>query len=761
MTELQLKARDFHEVFGLNVIPLIEKRPAVPSWSEWQIKEQDFIDLNSFDWNEKVTGFGIISGINNVRVIDIDGVVNPKMLERILDSLGLTNNYKWLVMSGSGKGFHIWIRCLANDFEIDSCKLNWEAKSVWKFKAKNKELFDHIELRWKNCQTAFPPSLHTSGNRYSFLNDIPEDDPALVEPKIVYGALDSICEIGKIEQSKTEEKSTAIVPQRIDEDELEQMAETIGQNMSAGSYEKWLQIGFGLASLGELGRKYFLKLSLANENYSDTEEEINKKFDELLRDYDGRVTLGSIYKIAKEYGWKRELPEFWYESGGKLLIDETKFLDFLRAAGFRKMKIGREYIYYKDTDNIIREVTTSDIKDFIVKYVNSLDYQITPGSTKRDLMSAIIKQRVKIFSDPFIDFLETEELKIKRDTAGKAFFYFENGFVEVTKENIRLLPYSELDGKIWEQRILRRKFERTYEVSDFGDFLMNICKGDKLRYDALTSAMGYLMHTYKDVSLAKAIIFLDEKLSDSAFGRSGKGLVSNAIGKMRKLTELDGRNFDFGKSFAMQRVSLDTEIIKFDDVRKKFPFERLFSIITEGIIIEKKNRDEYKISFEESPKILLTTNYSIEGSDDSTLDREFVIEFSDYYNKSHRPVDDFGKRFFVDWDENDWRAFDNLMTRFVQYYLNFGLREYERVNLEMKKLIDSTCLEFAEFADDIVIGHEYNKKDLFEDFRNENKDYENMKQNTFTRWIKIWANLKGYRIEERKSAGDRFVRVEG
>ncbi len=206
-----------------------------------------------------------------------------------------------------------------------------------------------------------------------------------------------------------------------------------------------------------------------------------------------------------------------------------------------------------------------------------------------------------------------------------------------------------------------------------------------------------MLHNYKDSTNAKAIIFLDEKLSDGAYGRSGKGLVAQAIGRLRKTVRLDGRNFNFSKSFSFQSINLDTAIIEFNDVTKKFNFDKLFSIITDDITVEKKNQNEMIIPFHQSPKIIISTNYTIPGSDDSTLDRQFVIEFSDHYNKSHRPIDEFGHRFFDEWSSEEWNNFYNYMIGCMQLYLNRGLIECAHINLEKKKMIDSTCEEFVEY----------------------------------------------------------------
>ncbi len=83
--------------------------------------------------------------------------------------------------------------------------------------------------------------------------------------------------------------------------------------------------------------------------------------------------------------------------------------------------------------------------------------------------------------------------------------------------------------------------------------------------------------------------------------------------KVKRVADINGKSFSFDKSFAYQTVSADTQILVFDDVQKNFKFENLFSIITEGITLEKKNKDAFKIPVSKSPKILITTNYTIGG----------------------------------------------------------------------------------------------------------------------------------------------------
>ena len=102
---------------------------------------------------------------------------------------------------------------------------------------------------------------------------------------------------------------------------------------------------------------------------------------------------------------------------------------------------------------------------------------------------------------------------------------------------------------------------------------------------------------------------------------AGKDWSPRLLGKLRKTVRLDGRNFNFSRNFLFQSVTLDTAIIEFNDVTRKFNFDKLFSIITDDITVERKNQNEIIIPFHQSPKIIISTNYTIEGSDDSTLDQ--------------------------------------------------------------------------------------------------------------------------------------------
>lgn len=751
-------AKDYNNVFGFNVIPLENKVPKM-SWDKWQSTEMDLSDIDSLGWNARTNGVGAISGIDNLRCLDFDDVKDVSVVYEIAEQLGLGKGYAWIVKSGSEKGFHIWFRCTDEDGYLEG--LGGE-KAYYKFKFRVNGLADHLEVRWKNCQTVLPPSLHPSGGKYEFVNmkdeGLPIDGPKSVWIGKLLEVLKGRCVIEKIEKKselrsqKTEGKTKAKRLRDYDEKLLNDAADFI--KGAINNYDDWMRLGFALASIGKEGRKYFVRISTGNPKYSDSEADINKKFDGLLKDYSGEITLGTFFEIAKKYGWEKPKKHFWSFEDGAAKINANELKELLEEEGFGKIYVGNEPLFIRVQENVVSEVSIPQIKDFIYSYV---DETIRDKRRKGLVKEKLIRSARTILTESVLTFLNTLQPGFVKDEKDKAYFFFKNGFVEVTKDRIVHKPYSELDGYIWERQKIDRNYIRKDSHTVFKQFISNLSGYDESRIKAIKSAIGYLLHGYRNPAITKAIIFIDEKLSENAFGRSGKGLVAEAVKQLRNSLLIDGKNFRFDKAFAFQSVNLDTEVIFFDDVRKNFQFEKLFSILTGGLTVEKKNRQEFYIPFNEVPKIVIATNYSIQGSDDSSRDRQFVIEFTDFYNAKHKPTDDFGKLFFLEWSDSEFAKFDNFMMGCCQLYLREGLCEYDYVNLTRKKLIDETAPEFEEFVRELELNKEYNKKDLFKRFQEEYEDFEKLRQNTFTKWTKVYANLYDLEVRERKSGKERYI----
>jgi hypothetical protein len=230
--------------------------------------------------------------------------------------------------------------------------------------------------------------------------------------------------------------------------------------------------------------------------------------------------------------------------------------------------------------------------------------------------------------------------------------------------------------------------------------------------------------------------------------------------------------FDFKTQFAYQTVTTDTQVVSFDDVKKNFNFENLFSTITEGITIEKKNRDAIKIPFNSSPKIVITTNYAIRGKGNSFERRKWELELKQHYTMEYTPVDEFGKRFFDEWNEDEWCSFDNYMLSNLQYYIVNGLVKSDFQNLAIRKLASETCHEFIEWvglvdgtkaSDLILYNRRMFKDELYGDFVQDNPDFApkakmTISRQLFYKWLVYFGNYKkDITVEEGRTGLGRWI----
>jgi len=755
---LREKAIEYNSKYGFNVLALVGKVPT-GNWHEWQTKKQTADDIARLNWRS-ATGIGVVSGVSDLRILDLDDVGDFDILPELLKELGLAESYPWVTLSGSGRGLHILFR----GEDSEQIKKEFGDKGVYVFPFKDSSQCDHLELRWKGCQTAAPPSMHPETlNCYQFYDatEIPEAAPDYIEGKKILSAIKKFCKTVNVTE-KTEKPKEAINTVYYDNKVLESALDFLSKNLTKGSYDDWFKVGLALVPLGKIGENYFVKMSLANKNYTDNEKEVREKFRGMMRDARGDVSLGTLYHIAELSGWRKPIVKFWRRTETGVAIEMTKLKRFLASEGFCKFKLDKRPVFARITDNLVEEVIITDIKDFVIDYINSIPMLSLDGLTPTQLMDALIRNSSKIFCAQYMEFLPTKKIEFIRDTKDEALLFYRNGVLAVTKDGRRVIPFTEFGKFIWKDQILERDFGEETERAVFDEFIFNIVRSDHDRYLALKSSIGYLLHRYKDPTNARAVFYVDEKLSDGAFGRSGKGLVLKAVLKLREGVIQDGRNFSMTKNFAFQRVEASTNVIALEDIGKNFPFEKLFSCITDGITVEKKNVNEFYLEYGVAPKFGITSNFLARGLDDSTQDRQFIVEFSDHYNKDHRPIDDFGAKFFDGWDKKEWRAFDCFMADALQLFLRKGLIPYKFVNLEAKMVMDATAPEFVEFIEDegnLPLDTKKDKRELFESFVNSYPDFSKQTQRKFTSWIKSWARIKGYNSDEGKSGGERTIIV--
>lgn len=446
--------------------------------------------------------------------------------------------------------------------------------------------------------------------------------------------------------------------------------------------------------------------------------------------------------------------EFWYtDDKDKIHISNLRFDRYLQNKGISKyypQEDSGTFDFIMKDENFVDWLDTNRIKDIVKKsLLHKGDFDVW------DLMA----KNTQYFKSDFLSMMDTVEIAPKRDTATESFLYYKNNAVRTTKEGSEVLEYKDIDEIIWRNQIIDRDITLSPESDgEFKTFIWRLSGEDKDRYYTLKSVLGYLMHSHQIDSKPKSIIFNDEMISeDVPNGGSGKGLIHKAIGHIKNIVVEDGKKFDPYGQFAYQKVNKDTQIFLLDDVPRNFNFENLFSIITEGMTVEKKQQGAFTIPFNESPKISITTNYTIRGDGASFNRRVFEVEIANHYNDNYTPEDEFSHQFFTGWDKSEWEQFDNFMIRCVQYYLEFGLVESNKVNLDFRKFKQNMGVEFIEFMESRTFaGRPIKRKDLKDSFINQYP-----KQGQFTTAQNFNKKVKDYcSYHKMKMEVNRYNNVE-
>lgn len=468
-----------------------------------------------------------------------------------------------------------------------------------------------------------------------------------------------------------------------------------------------------------------------------------------------KITDIDFEKVKQEFDQHKQelkLDEFWfYTENEQIRLSSYRFLQYLENNNIFKFypdENSGTYLFVKNDKNFITVFEEPKIKDYVLSDLRN-----------RGLIDAfeLMANTTSYFDSKFLSMVKSVDVKFNRDTPDASFVYYQNAAVKTTKDKIEVLKYNEIPDLIWKNQVIKRDITLKEESEgDFKTFIWKVSGENPERYYTLKSVIGYLMHSYQNEAKPKAIIFNDEMISeDIPNGGSGKGLIHKAIGHIKNIVIEDGKKFDSKSQFAYQKVNKDTQIFLMDDVPKHFNFESLFSIITEGMTVEKKGKDSYQIPFKESPKISITTNYTVNGSGASHERRIFEVEIANYFNDQMTPEMEFGNLFFVEWDEKEWAKFDNFMIRCVQFFLKNGLVQSDKVNLKFRKFKNEMGTEFIEFMElKKFDGSGINRKDFRDDF---NRQYPTLaRYNTaqkFNKKVKDYCSFNEIPFREGKFNG--------
>lgn len=447
-----------------------------------------------------------------------------------------------------------------------------------------------------------------------------------------------------------------------------------------------------------------------------------------------------------------------------------QFLQTLHQLGYWKRLLGKgRYIYIKETNGVIEEVDKAIIRDDFFKYLEeSGDINFSDNGNEVHFPVGAVKelyrrQQSQLFIDPILESLPSHDKPILRDTREICYKVFRNGIVVISKEDVAFMPFSDIKECIWKDSIIPHDIDISHPedmlTGHFFHYLKNVA-GNNI--ESFISAIGYLLHEYNSSAMGQAVICYDADAGEKGVpaGGTGKGIFGTAISKLINTAKIDGKKFRADSQFVWQTVRPDTRLVWIDDLSERIPFETFHSVLTDGFSIEQKNRDEYRIPIEESPKLLLTSNKLLPGEGSTNKRRQFIIEFSDHYSRkiltgTEEPIkDEHGCYFFSeDWDYAEWNKFFMTLIACIRDYLADGLIPAKSSNVKRNKLIQATSMEFAEYVATLKTGHEYLTRDAYEEFKG---DDDRLTQRAFSNMIKTYAAIEG--LEFKSYAKDKIRR---
>jgi hypothetical protein len=501
------------------------------------------------------------------------------------------------------------------------------------------------------------------------------------------------------------------------------------------------------------GIKYFENVDLVQKVKLKLKQGVN------LRDIKKQLNVDEdvIDDIKTDLSTSEDI--FWIieqkKTGESITIEPLKYAEFLVKNGFNKYypENAEKPTFVRVQENKVRLSSADQIKDFVLQFLMSR------GEIK---VWNYCSKSVYLFNENHLNMIDSIGLKMLQDTKDVSLIPFRNGVAKVTKNSVVLQSYIDVEGYIWENQILDRDFIPVDEFkNDFQDLISKVSAENPERITALESTLGYLLHTFKDKTDQKAIIFNDQEIDDNANGGSGKSLMLTALSYIRKIVKIDGKAFNSKGDFVYQRVNLDTQVLAFDDVKKNFDFEQLFSLISEGITVNRKNKDEIFIPFERSPKIIITTNYVIAGAGSSHDRRRHELEFFQYFNAKKSPLELYGRLLFDSWSVEDWSRFDNYMIRNLQMFLKYGLKQSISINADSKRFIQATSKDFFDFVND---GHiesnvrHYNNASI-QLFQQETNGWKELESRRYLKWISEYAKYKKLDLRKERDHGGRFFEL--
>lgn len=522
-------------------------------------------------------------------------------------------------------------------------------------------------------------------------------------------------------------------------------------------------------------------------------------------DDDGKCVLAQKLTEDEKY-WNFEIK---FDKKGREtkvpVFDFTGLYNFIYSRNIGRVKEpgtkdDNKYYFIHIVDQVARKIVPYQIKDFVIRFTEEMG--------EKAVLEMLYRGGDRYLGNTAIStckFIEPNFLKSGRD---HQYLFFKGYFWKIDSHKVLEKTMIELAGQIWKNQIskfdaewlkepmirVEKKNDKYYigpskHASDCHFFLFinqtskfawreEKEKGEmspENRYEwhlhvlNKMTAFGYLLHNYKNPSFIKAVVLMDGKMSEvgTSNGRTGKSLFGKALEQIIPCVRVDGKNKKLTEdAFLYEEVSLETELIFIDDVRKNLDFESFYPAISGQLSINRKFVGKQTLNEDDAPKFLITTNHAINMENDSDYDRLSMVVFSDWYSAKRKPVDDFGQMFFKEWDHTQWNLFYNFCATCLHLYFQelertggkSGIIEAPMQRVEQRALrqkIGEDVIAWADlyFNNKSVINKRIDKKIIISDFIQENPRAKNyMTPRKFKKAIKSYCEFREFKFNPQVEA---------
>ncbi|QQT26845.1 bifunctional DNA primase/polymerase [Sphingobacterium spiritivorum] len=399
-------------------------------------------------------------------------------------------------------------------------------------------------------------------------------------------------------------------------------------------------------------------------------------------------------KSAEQYPFKK----FWeFNEKDVVNILLKNLIDVVEGIGY---VLYNGVIYRKDVESRV----LNQVFDLQPHLTEALEAYIKEDEVTKEKISNALTEKLSTklkYIKGGIPKMDKELLLCdKRDVCYK---FYRNCIIEITAESVEIHDYDFLeitDKYIFYNQKQNRCYDPSIESSNlYSEFLTNSTGYT----DNVKNIIGWLSHEIKCRDRAYMVVLSEMAADELDGGGAGKSLFGEMLAYTTTRCEVDGGAIEVNDTlFQSWR---NEKVFVIGDTPKYFSFAKLKNVITNNSTIKRLYSDRFDLPFEETPKILMSTNFSCNITDGGLKRRVRTIEFTNFYSGPNGPNVVHEKMFPHDFDDSDWKSFDDVIIESVQHHLKVNgiIKEQELSDSGWKKMFNNKYGEKTiEFIEDNI-----------------------------------------------------------